>query len=129
MMRSDSTRDFISAYYQRGAAHRLKGNLNLANADFVEAIKIEPRIANDYNTRCWARLVARQQLQQALSDCNESLRIDPKLSDALDSRGSDFSRAFVIGFGSSPSRCGQAATYAAPAKREISQVPTRSFPA
>src|SRR5271166_3534480 len=42
---------------------------------------------------------------------------------------SDFSRPFIFGFGSSPSRCGQAAAYATPAQREISQVPTRSFPA
>ena len=39
-----------------------------------------------YNNRCWARTVIGD-LQAALKDCNEALRLRPNFVDALDSRG------------------------------------------
>ena len=39
------------------------------------------------NDRCWARVIIGQQLQQALLDCSESLRIRPNDADTLGSRG------------------------------------------
>jgi tetratricopeptide (TPR) repeat protein len=44
-------------------------------------------VASSLNNRCWARMIIGQQLQEALSDCNESLRIRPNDADTLDSRG------------------------------------------
>src|SRR4030088_1198703 len=41
--------------------------------------------------------------------------------------GSDFSRSCIIGYGSSPSRCGPWGTTCPSAERETSQVPTWSF--
>ena len=41
--------------------------------------------------------------------------------------GSDFSCPCIIGYGSSPSRCGPAAATPTPARQEISQLPMRSF--
>src|SRR6202011_3786906 len=39
------------------------------------------------NDRGWARVIIGQQLQQALLDCSESLRIRPNDADTLGSRG------------------------------------------
>ena len=39
-----------------------------------------------FNNRCWARTVIGD-LQEALKDCNEALRLRPNFVDALDSRG------------------------------------------
>ena len=43
-------------------------------------------MADSLNARCWARVIIGQQLQQALSDCSESLRIRPNDAYTLDSR-------------------------------------------
>jgi tetratricopeptide (TPR) repeat protein len=38
---------------------------------------LDPKFASAYNSRCWARVITGQQLQQALADCSESLRLRP----------------------------------------------------
>ena len=43
-------------------------------------------IAAAYNGRCWDRALMRQDLDKALSDCNQALRIKPGSPDVLDSR-------------------------------------------
>jgi tetratricopeptide (TPR) repeat protein len=48
---------------------------------------LDPTSAGSYKNRCSARMIIGKQLQQALSDCNESLRIQPKEAGTLDSRG------------------------------------------
>lgn len=54
---------------------------------------IESRPANDVrmaqalNSRCWARGMWGEQLDQALDDCNRALRSNPKSAEFLDSRG------------------------------------------
>src|SRR5262249_12857504 len=42
--------------------------------------------AEAFNNRCWSRAMLGE-LQVALRDCNESLRLKPNFVDALDSRG------------------------------------------
>ena len=37
--------------------------------------------------RCWVRAVDGRELQQALSDCNQALKIKPGSADVLDTRG------------------------------------------
>jgi tetratricopeptide (TPR) repeat protein len=61
--------------------------LEEAVAAYTEAINADSKYAVAYNNRCWARVIVGQQLQQALADCNESLRILPNDADTLDSRG------------------------------------------
>jgi tetratricopeptide (TPR) repeat protein len=39
------------------------------------------------NSRCWLRVTHNRELPEALADCNEALRLDPKSAAALDSRG------------------------------------------
>jgi len=39
-----------------------------------------------YNMRCWRRMVQGTALDKALADCNESLSLDPSISEHIDSR-------------------------------------------
>jgi tetratricopeptide (TPR) repeat protein len=75
------------AYIYRGYAYSAKGDFDHAIADSGQAIMLDPKSAGAYNNRCWARMIVGQQLQQALSDCSESLRIQPNSADTLDSLG------------------------------------------
>jgi len=81
------------AYLARGSAHYRKGELGPASSDFRQAIEIDTMAiasgqpeAAQYNERCWARAVAMIELNEALRDCNEALRLMPSSVDALDSR-------------------------------------------
>ncbi len=47
----------------------------------------DPRAAQAYNERCFARAVLGQELDQALRDCNAGLRLSPHTAKLLDSRG------------------------------------------
>jgi tetratricopeptide (TPR) repeat protein len=89
-----ANRGFLAlAYLARGTAHIRSGNQTLAQPDYLEAIRIDS-IAIDsgerdvtlYNDRCWARAVAKTDLDAALADCNEALRLRPDFVPALDSR-------------------------------------------
>ena len=52
-----------------------------------QAIRIDPKFAAAYNTRCWVRAVIGRDLAQALADCNESLRLRPDDANVINSRG------------------------------------------
>jgi PQQ-dependent catabolism-associated CXXCW motif protein len=75
------------AYFNRANAYQAKGDLDRAVADFDQAVLLDPKSAQSYNNRCIARMIIGQQLQQALSDCNQALRILPDNPGYLDSRG------------------------------------------
>jgi uncharacterized caspase-like protein len=78
------------AYFKRGLAHAQKGRYGQAIKDFDQAIRLNPKDHDAFNNRCWARAVmggGSSDLQAALRDCNESLRLKPNFVDALDSRG------------------------------------------
>ena len=47
---------------------------------------MQPTDARWWNGRCWDRAIL-DRLQDALSDCNESLRLKPDAANTLDSRG------------------------------------------
>src|SRR5262249_34815368 len=46
--------------------------------------RIDPKDAEAWNNRCWARAIIGQ-LRGALADCNRSLALKPTLTDAFDS--------------------------------------------
>ena len=81
------------AYLSRGTAHMRAGNRTNADTDYREAIRLdsipidsgEKEVIN-YNDRCWARAVANIDVEAALADCNEALRLMPDFVPALDSR-------------------------------------------
>ena len=81
------------AYLARGTAHSRAGDRTRAQADHREAIRLHSmsidagvRDVTIYNDRCWARAVAMIDLDAALADCNEALRLMPAFVAALDSR-------------------------------------------
>jgi tetratricopeptide (TPR) repeat protein len=78
---------YANAYYDRGRVYEAKKDYGPAVADFTEAIKLDPNFAAAFNLRCWVRALAGSGLQEALADCNESLRLRPNDVDTLNSRG------------------------------------------
>ena len=48
---------------------------------------LDPNNARYFNSRCWNRALAGQDLAKALDDCNESLRLKPNDANVLNSRG------------------------------------------
>lgn len=46
-----------------------------------------PHMPQVLNSRCWARALLAQELDQALADCNAALKMQPKTASFLDSRG------------------------------------------
>jgi tetratricopeptide (TPR) repeat protein len=81
------------AHLTRGTAHKRAGDGARAETDYREAIRLhsipidsgEKEVIN-YNDRCWARAVSGIDLDGALADCNEALRLMPDFVPALDSR-------------------------------------------
>jgi len=81
------------ALLARGSSYARTGDREHALADFREAIRLdsiqidsgEKEVAL-YNDRCWARAVASIELDMALADCNEALKLKSDFVAALDSR-------------------------------------------
>jgi tetratricopeptide (TPR) repeat protein len=81
------------AYLSRGTAYKREGDQTRAETDYREAIRLHSIPIDNgekevltYNDRCWARAVAMIDLDAALADCNEALRLMPDFVPALDSR-------------------------------------------
>ena len=79
-------RDVI-ALQNRGHAYQAKQDYDRAIADYSAAILINVRFAWALNDRCYVRVIANRELQQALADCNAALRLMPNDIHMLDSRG------------------------------------------
>jgi tetratricopeptide (TPR) repeat protein len=58
-----------------------------AIADYSSAITLDPKDADAYSDRCWAGVIVGRQLLQALSDCDDALRVRPQYPKALDMQG------------------------------------------
>lgn len=78
---------YMDAYKERAVAYEELKQYNLAIQDYGSAIGIDPKDADALNGRCWVRAVAGIDLQKALTDCNEALRLEPGEPFILDSRG------------------------------------------
>lgn len=70
----------------RGLARLAKHDYVQAIADFDRAIELKADNANAFNQRCWARAAQGKELQRALLDCNEALRLRPDYTKVRDSR-------------------------------------------
>lgn len=79
--------NYVAAYISRGVAYRSKGDTDHAMTDFSAAIRLDPKEPVAYNNRCWTRAIVGRELQEALADCNEALRLDPYPSHQLATRG------------------------------------------
>jgi len=78
---------WVLAYYGRGMIYSAKKEYDHAIADFDETIRLNASFAPGYASRCGARTAAGQDLHAALSDCDESLRLQPRQTLALSRRG------------------------------------------
>ena len=78
---------YAPAWNYLATAYLEKGDFDHAIDDLNHAIALDPTLASAYNGRCFAYVIANRQLQQALSDCNELLRLRPNNAPTLDSRG------------------------------------------
>jgi tetratricopeptide (TPR) repeat protein len=77
-----------SAFAAHGfALFERRGDYDGALKDFAEAIRNKPGLAVAWNDRCFVRAEANRELEQALADCNEALRLQPKAAYIMDSRG------------------------------------------
>jgi tetratricopeptide (TPR) repeat protein len=74
-------------YNNRGSAYQRKGDFARASADYGEVTKLQPQNADAWSARCWVRGVAGREVQQALQDCNQALKLKADAPDVLDSRG------------------------------------------
>lgn len=63
-------------YYSRGHAYEGKEDYEHAIADFSEAIRLH-QTPKYLNKRCWVRAIAGRELESALDDCNQSIRLMP----------------------------------------------------
>jgi formylglycine-generating enzyme required for sulfatase activity len=79
-------KDLTEAYLNRGNAFVNEGHSERALADYNQAIALDPKNADAFNARCYARAILGQ-LQTALADCNQSLALRPNDAATLDSRG------------------------------------------
>jgi tetratricopeptide (TPR) repeat protein len=73
------------AHFNRGNAQLGKSQYAAAIDDYNAAIKLDGDFAPAFDNRCWARAVVGI-LKQALTDCNEALRLMPGNPGTLDSR-------------------------------------------
>lgn len=71
----------------RGRAYRVKSEFDRALADFDQVIRLQKNNAMAWNDRCYTHVLAGSAATTALNDCNEALRLDPKLNAALENRG------------------------------------------
>ncbi len=78
---------YALAYESRGNAYEAKKDYQHATDDFGEAIHLDPTDPNYLSERCRARALAGADLQGALADCNESLRLRPDDRNTFNNRG------------------------------------------
>jgi tetratricopeptide (TPR) repeat protein len=75
------------AFNNRGASFQRKGDYARASADYGEVTRLQPNNADAWAARCWVRAAGGREMQQALNDCNQALKIKADAPDVLDTRG------------------------------------------
>ena len=75
-----------SAHHNRAAAHETQNRYDRALVDYDEIVRAHPTDPRAWNNRCWMRAIVGQ-LEAAIDDCEEALRLEPERANTLDSRG------------------------------------------
>jgi tetratricopeptide (TPR) repeat protein len=82
------TPTFVHAcLHGRGKVREATGDAAAALVDYDAAVAANGDNAAYRNAACWARATLGQDLDRALTDCNEALRLKPRNPGYLDSRG------------------------------------------
>lgn len=74
-------------YLNRGIAYFNKSDYAKAVADYDEALRLDPKMSPALNNRCLTRAVMGSNLEGALADCNEVLKLVPNDPYAHDNIG------------------------------------------
>lgn len=75
------------AYYNRGYARFARQEYEQAIADYTRAIDADARMSWAFNNRCLTRMILGHDLTEALSDCDEALRLQPDNVETHETRG------------------------------------------
>lgn len=75
------------AHYNRGYANFARQNYEQAIADYTRSIEADVRMSWAFNNRCLTRMIAGQDLAEALSDCDEALQLQPDNAEIRETRG------------------------------------------
>jgi len=86
--------NYASAFANRAEIYQKKADYSRALKDFDEAIRLQPALGVIWNERCWTRAVVGE-LQEAVTDCNESLRLEPNAAATFDSRAGQWNQAIA----------------------------------
>jgi tetratricopeptide (TPR) repeat protein len=89
LTRSVSDKQIANAYNNRGVAYSNKGQLDLAIADYTEAIKADPSNDSPFNNRGGVFL-QKEDYDKAIADFSEVLKIDKTSISAYSGRGRAF---------------------------------------
>jgi len=76
-----------SALINRGTIYGERRQYPQAMADYDAGLKLQPGALPGLNDRCFTRAVMGQELDKALADCTEALRLSPNFVNAMTSRG------------------------------------------
>ena len=79
--------DLARIHYFRGNARMMQSDYRGAIDDFNLSLKLGAGNAEALHERCWARAVLNKELEEALADCNEALRLKPNDAEMLGGRG------------------------------------------
>ena len=74
-------------HYHRGNARLMQSDYRGAIDDFDTSLGLSANNADALHERCWAKAVLNKELEDALADCNEALRLKPNDPETLGGRG------------------------------------------
>ena len=74
-------------FYNRGYTYSHKGDHEHAIADYTAGLALDPNNSRLWGQRCWSRVVAGKDLQQAVEDCTQASAIAPKIPQIFAYRG------------------------------------------
>jgi tetratricopeptide (TPR) repeat protein len=79
--------DEASLYDARAELYYTLHDLDRALADEDRSIALAPDYEHAWNGACWWRATANRELQKALDQCNQAVKLDPTGAESLDSLG------------------------------------------
>jgi tetratricopeptide (TPR) repeat protein len=86
LFNSTAERQNAVSYFDRGFAKQKKGDLDGAIADYIQAIKLNPKDVSAYNNRGNVKFT-KGDLNGAMADYNQAVRLNPKYAVAYNNLG------------------------------------------